>query len=275
MERIILGDGISAYIIATCLETRGIYFTIYGNGKYKAPNILLLEYDNNYLKNRYFNIFNIYDDDIEKYIKHVKIGYMKDYDEIINSPDETMLSNYYRKQTRVASAASMSNGKTSFDAIDLKKIYYKLKDKYSKYFIEKEITTDFVEELKSQKHTIIYNTIIPTDKNNNECSIEYIRPTNNWIINEFLSSEYDYIYDCRLNTRIKRYTKETVEYRMKPAESVKPLIEIKNYYFPPKIYKESNMKNNSFWYDISRNATKTQLKQEDIIKYVLELENNV
>ena len=48
--------------------------------------------------------------------------------------------------------------------------------------------------------------------------------------------------------------------------------EIKNYYNEPAIYKTYNPKKDFTWIDISRNATHTQLKQEDIIKYILENE---
>lgn len=40
------------------------------------------------------------------------------------------------------------------------------------------------------------------------------------------------------------------------------------------IYNTFNAKTNSNWIDISRNATKTQLKQEDIINYMINESGN-
>ena len=46
MKNIILGDGITGYVIAACLNYNNEKFQIYGNGKYSPPAILLLKYKN-------------------------------------------------------------------------------------------------------------------------------------------------------------------------------------------------------------------------------------
>ena len=47
---------------------------------------------------------------------------------------------------------------------------------------------------------------------------------------------------------------------------------IKNYYDAPRIYTITDPKTQSTWVDIGRNATHTQTKQEDIIKYIVKYE---
>ena len=262
MERIILGDGISGYIIAACLEYKGIHFRIVGNGLYKAPDILLLECETYLELTKYLTLFNIDTKEFNKYIKEVNIGFINEKFELIDSPDEELLCNYYQKQTRDATAASMSNGKSHFDAIDLSLVYKHLQNRYKKYHETIDITKEYVEELKKEKHCIIYNTIFGTECNNHEPTLVYLTKNN-----ELNFDGYDYVYDCRISTKIKRYTKKYIEYFENP--NIENQIIIKNYYKSPMIYKSTNIKLNNIWIDISRNATRTQLKQEDIIKYVI------
>ena len=47
---------------------------------------------------------------------------------------------------------------------------------------------------------------------------------------------------------------------------------IKNYYDAPRIYTITDPKTKSTWVDIGRNATHTQTKQDDIIKYIVKYE---
>ena len=259
MERIILGDGMSGMIIAACLDYLGYDFIIYGKGEYKSPPIMLLECDA-VSKNRYASIFEI--DDIDSYIHHITIGYLFK-DKIYDTPDETILYNYYLKQSRVKSGASMSNSKNEFDAIALNKVYDKLYEKY-----KDKIITDYIpiyEIEHDYRHTIVYNTIFDTNSNNYKPSFEYIEKT------PYNNLGYSYIYDCNIKSNVKRITPVSKEY-LSNDKLNHNLIEIKNYYNEPAIYKTYNPKKDFTWIDISRNATHTQLKQEDIIKYILENE---
>ena len=129
--------------------------------------------------------------------------------------------------------------------------------KYEKYVIYGDIKKESFESLKD---CTIYNTIFPTEFNNNEPSIEYIS------VNKTNLKGYNYIYDCNKNPRIKRMTPEYVEYISNPGHYD---FTIKNYYEAPRIYTITDPKTQSTWIDISRNATKTQLKQEDIINYLV------
>lgn len=259
MKRIILGDGMSGMIIAACLDYLGYDFIIYGKGEYKSPPIMVLECDA-ISKQRYANIFGI--DDINSYICQITIGYLFK-DKIYNSPNETMLYNYYLKQSRVKSGSSMSNSKTKFTAIDLNKVYNKLYKKYKNKIITDSIPVYELEH--DYKHTIVYNTIFDTNANNYKPSFEYIEKTS------YNTLGYSYIYDCNIESNIKRITPVSKEY-LSNDKLNHNLIEIKNYYNEPAIYKTYNPKKDFTWIDISRNATHTQLKQEDIIKYILENE---
>ncbi len=274
MNNVILGDGLSGLVIAAGLYHEGKTFTIYGNGKYKAPEILLLKtnadywqvddvYTNDWLIQTYFEYFHIKDNKLnrKKYLKVVKIGYMSDDSRITSEPSKKDLNNYYKKQGRVKTESSMSDSKNMFVAIDLKLVYEHLKELFAKHIKIQEVDNKFLDTLQELKHTRVYNTIIPSENNNPESS-EYIKKEENDI------GEYDYVYDCRLDTKSKRFTKHFTEYFEEvPNED---LIKIKNYYTTPTIYEKRIIKKDSKWIDISRNATKTQLKVEDIISYMIE-----
>lgn len=268
-EHLIIGDGISGYIIAACLDYNGISnFKIYGNNSYKPQNILLLKYNDNEELQHYFYIFGIeYNrSNIHKYTKKINIGYMNDT-EIIDTPSSEMISNYYSKQNRLSTQSGMSDGKNSFNAIMLDKVYLKLKKDYENKTVYCNIHDTFIDYLKEQHNVKVYNTILPTECNNYKPEVEYIE-----IIENVECFNYDYIYDCRLNSLSKRLCSNCTEYISKPED--KKVIEIKNYYHSPMIYNTFNAKTNSNWIDISRNATKTQLKQEDIINYMINESGN-
>lgn len=271
---IILGDGIAGYVIAACLDYLGEDFKIYGNNKYKAPDVLLLKTDipyplksseiNNYPKaNEYFKIFGI--ENKLDYLAEIKIGYMTTDDYITYNPSYGVLRDYYSKQGRKKSSSSMSDGKKSFVAIKLKDIYNLLADKYKEHHITSEITRDMLDEFSSTSNMNIYNTIFETSSNLNQPTFEYV-------VKEENPNVIDYVYDCRYYTKIKRFTKHYTEYFEAPLN--KDYIVLKNYYAEPKIYANTNTKNTTI-YDISRNATKTQLKIEDIIAYLLKNVNKV
>ena len=262
MKNIILGDGITGYIIAACLNYNDEKFKIYGNGKYSPPAILLLKYRNQYELLTYFDIFEIpyTAKNIDKYTKSIKVGYTNDFKTILDKPTPEMKRNYLEKQNREATPSAMSDDLSTFHGIDLKLVYEHLKKKYKKYVIYGDIKK---EKFKNLVGCTVYNTIFPTEFNNNEPSIEYIS------VDKTNLKGYNYIYDCNKNSRIKRMTPEYVEYISNPGHYD---FTIKNYYDAPRIYTITDPKTQSTWIDIGRNATHTQTKQEDVIKYIVKYE---
>ena len=268
---VIIGDGIAGYVIAACLDYLGEDFTIYGTGKYHAPDILLLKTDyqlspfNDIIKNdlfgdKCFQIFDIPEKVKTKYLEKITIGFMTADNLITYDPTKSILKDYYDKQGRKKSKSSMSDGRQSFVAIKLKDIYPILVDKYKQKFVKSEVTRDMLETFKDRGNINIYNTIFETTHNKHEATLEYIvREHNPFVI--------DYVYDCRYYSSIKRFTKNYTEYFQIPAN--KNYITIKNYYQSPEIYTTHDNINNWTQFDISRNATKTQLKIEDIIRFLL------
>ena len=268
---VIIGDGIAGYVIAACLNHLGEDFIIYGTGTYKAPDILFLktnyELDNNgnILKNdslgdMYAEIFDIPTAQRKDFLKKVYIGFMSIDGRITYDPTKSILNDYYEKQGRKKSKSSMSDGRQTFVAYELKKIYPILVHKYQGHFVKSEISRDTLEELKNKGNINIYNTIFETKFNDYKYTNEYIVQEENDII-------ADYIYDCRYYSPIKRFTKNYTEYFKIPVN--KNYFTIKNYYHSPEIIKTEDHLLNWTQFDISRNATKTQLKIEDIIKYLL------
>lgn len=231
MKRVIIGNGISAIIIAICFDKLGIDYEIYGSGTFVPPPLLIL-------KNDKYHLF----DNIQR--KKVKVGYLHDgtiYDII---PTEEVKAEYFKKQNRQVKSSSMSDGLNEFYAIDLKDVYNSFDT--SKIIDKKVSLEDF------DKDTIIYNTVFPL--HNDNCEYLYIVPE----IND--TGEYSYIYDCNLTSDIKRITPSSTEY-IKPVQGS---IKVKNYYEEPKIIRKDNV------IYISRNASCTQLKIEDIIDYIVE-----
>lgn len=262
INNVILGDGITGYVIAACLNYNNEDFKIYGNGKYSPPAILLLKYKSQYELLEYFNIFEIpYSaENIDKYTKAIRVGYTNDFKTILDKPTPEMKRNYLEKQNREATPSAMSDDLTTFYGIDLKLVYEHLKKKYKKHFVLCDVKK---ENFKSLVGCTIYNTIFPTEFNNNEPSIEYVS------VDKTNLKGYNYIYDCNKNSRIKRITPECVEYISSPGHYD---FTIKNYYDAPRIYTITNPKTQCTWVDIGRNATRTQTKQEDIIKYIVKYE---
>lgn len=262
MTNVILGDGITGYVIAACLNYNNEDFIIYGNGKYQPPEILLLKYKNYEELERLFHIFEIpiTDENIQEYTTSITVGYTSDnLNDILDIPTDYMIENYLDKQHRHKTSSAMSDSNFYYRAIDLKKVYKWLVKKYSNKIIYSNIDYETLKN-KYTKNTTFYNTIFKTDANNFEPSIEYICMHNNNI------SHYDYVYDCNKFSRVKRYTKSTTEYISNPGHYD---FTIENYYEEPTIYSKCNIKNNITWIDISRKATNTQIKQEDIINYLV------
>lgn len=263
MKDIILGTGISGFIIAACLDKLNKDFIIAGNLNDKSPSILYLKYRNKKELISYFNIFNIEynDNNIKAFTKKVRIGYLWTDGIIHECATDVMIESYYNKQNRACTKSGMSDGINTFNAIDLHKVYMLLKDRYSSKVTNTYIDTKVVNDLINKYDpTTIYNTIFPTTCNYNSSFTEYIRKESS------MPNGFDYVYDCRPNSIVKRYTETESELIAYDGSDV---IKVTNYYYLPKIYSTYDAKRNVNWIDISRKATKTQLKQEDIIKYIL------
>lgn len=139
---------------------------------------------------------------------------------IIDTPSSEMISNYYAKQKRMSTKSAMSDGKSSFNAILLDKVYFKLKNDYRKNIRYCNVDETFIDYLKEQENVKVYNTILPTECNNYKPEYEYIEITEN-----IECYKYDYVYDCRLNSLSKRLCSNCTEYISKPED--KKVIEIK------------------------------------------------
>lgn len=248
---IILGNGISAYVIAACLAYKKEDFKIYADitRKCNIPNILYLSCKNYLEAKFYLSIFDI-TENIDDYIKEIKVGYY--YNNCIheNITEEAKL-NYLAKQNRANTSSCLSNAANKYLAIDLTKILSKLISKYN---------ISDINDYKLSSKDIIYDTININNLILGKESKEYL--VKNDIFN---IQKYDYVYDCS-DSDIKRYTKEFIEYIKKPNVEC---ITINNYYDSPKIYKYKNI------ILLGRYSTKTQMKQKDIIDYIILKKGNV
>lgn len=263
MNYVVLGDGISGYIIASYLKNKHKKVLIYGNGKYNPPSILILKCNNINDIKKYFKIFGIkYNSkNIKKFVRPILIGYTDDYCKTIyNIPTEEMKKNYLLKQKRNVTVTAMSDSLNSFLAIDLKLVYEYLKKKLEKNVIYADIEKWQFENIKNCK---VYNTIFETTLNDNKPKHEYITE------NIYNIQHYDYVYDCNINSNIKRISKDYIEHIKSPGTYI---AKINNFYEEPRIYTITNIKSQSSWVDIGRTATKTQMKQEDIIQYLIDNE---
>lgn len=257
MKHIIIGDGLSAYVVAACLDYRNEEFVIYNSGKLTTlPPILLLKYKNTEELKRYFKIFKIdyTNHNVSKYTKKINVGYS--YRGVIyNTITDEMRTEYLAKQNRTGVNSSMSDNLNSFNAILLDKVFEKLKSYYS---------ADSISNMTFAKDCKVYDTINLT----NNCAglieyNEYLVASNNDLL------EFDYVYDCNLDSPIKRYTKYYTEYIKQPIDNFNHFIRITNYYGSPKVYTAYDIENKVEFVYIGRRATKTQTKQEDIIAYML------
>lgn len=262
MKNVILGTGISAYIIAACLDYDNEDFVICGNGNYTPPSILYLKYDSQEELEYYFNIFGIPCNDMtrECYTKEVKIGFLGDDGIVHECPTDKMIENYYKKQNRRKTDSAMSDGRNTFNAIRLDKIYKWLESRFAGRTKEVFLNEKYIKELYDEGDMKIYNTVFGSLCNDNTPEYEYIKYSKSMPIG------FDYVYDCRANTNVKRYSDSHTElFKYDGTDCVKCI----NYYHSPTIYSTKDIKKNVEWIDISRNASKTQLKQEDIIEYML------
>jgi len=257
MKYYLVGNSVTSYIIAATLDYLDYDFNIVLNDRpLEIPPILLLKYKDDEELNTLFKIFKLEPSvaNIEKYTKQINVGYL--YDGKIHSElTDAAKTAYLKKQKRINSPTNISDSMNSYNAILLNKIVPLLQDRYAH---------TIVNNIPS-KNITIYNSLY-NEKYSKNVYFEYI--TNEKI--DLL--DYDYVYDCNEHSKIKRYSRQFTEYIEKPTHIES--FEIKNYYDEPTIYTAHNVLNNVTTIDIGRLATQSQLKQEDIIKYVLKTGGN-
>ena len=225
----IIGNGISAIVASICLSKLNIEHQIYGSGDFIAPELL-------YLKNDKYNLFTDYPKE------HIKVGYIGSDGNIYERLNQNLQTIYLNKQGRQQTDTMLSDGLAEFEAINLKQVY----DDFDKNkIIDRRVTLDELND-----GNIIFNTVFPFNENVKPSWL-YVVPYQNQL------SGYTYLYDCRQNS-IKRFTKNAVEF----ITPQKRAIPIKNYYADAEVKIKDNI------YYISRNASQTQLKIEDIIDFI-------
>lgn len=257
MKHYLIGNSVTSYIIAATLDYLNNDFNIVLNDRpLKIPPILLLKYKDDKELNTLFKIFKLEPSvaNLVKYTKRIKVGYL--YDGKIHSKlTDSAKTAYLNKQKRTNSPTNISDSMSSYNAILLNKIVPFLQDRYSHTLVNKI----------PSKNVTIYNSMY-NEKYSKNVYLEYITKEKIDLL------DYDYVYDCNEDSKIKRYSQQFTEYIEKPTHIES--FEIKNYYDEPTIYTTYNVLNNVTTTDIGRLATQSQLKQEDIIKYILQTGGN-
>lgn len=257
MKHYIVGNSVTSYIIAATLDYLHYDFNIILNDRpLQIPPILLLKYEDDEELHTLFKIFNLELSiaNIEKYTKRIKVGYL--YDGKVHSElTDSAKMIYLKKQKRINSPTNVSDSMSSYNAILLHKIIPFLQDRYSHTIVNKPLS----------KNVVIYNSIY-NEKYSKNVYLEYITKEKIDLL------DYDYVYDCNEHSKIKRYTQQFIEYIEKPAHTES--FKIKNYYDAPTIYTTYDVLNDITTIDIGRLATQSQLKQEDVIKYILKIGGN-
>lgn len=250
MNNVILGSGVSAYIIAACLDYCNQDFEIVSHVKdLRMPPIMLLKCNKSDLE-LYKQIFCL--PNISDFLTHIKIGYL--FDGIIyDTMSDKMKTSYLAKQGRKQTSSSISDSLSSFYALRLDKIVSILQQRYSSRLKVCEFTE---QDYMSDKSVIVYDTMFPIDSDA-EQHFEYI------VLNCNIDlSGYDYVYDCNVESNVKRYSENCTEYIVEPnCENIK----LANYYNEVKVYEFCDGR----YVKLGRRATRTQMKQEDIIRYML------
>lgn len=253
MKNYIIGNSVTSYIIAATLDYLTLEFSIVLNDRpLTIPPLLLLKYESEQELVELFEIFKLELslENRQKYTKRINVGYL--YEGKLHSKltDKAKLV-YLTKQKRLNSNSNMSDSLNSFNAILLHKIVPILQNRYASKVVEK--TED--------KNSILFNSLYNENHSKN-VYLEYI--TKEKLIDLL---EFDYVYDCEETSNIKRYTTQFVEYFSKPTHINS--FEIKNYYDEATIYTAYNVVRNQTTIDIGRLATQSQLKQEDVIRFIL------
>lgn len=243
----ILGNGITAYILALLLNENKIYISendlkIKKSKDIGLSNVIsiklndLSEEENKFLKNK----IN-YDD----CIVHKKAGY-KYNGKIYNLATTEMIHDYLTKQKR--DIIFDFKFETEFDAIDIVSLISKYKD-----------NIEVISDKNLPKENAIYFITNQQYERDSLDTSEFVVNTDNEMFG------YSYIYDCDLYSNVKRYSRnnnECINY----IENAK---EVKNYYEKPKVFSEYDFKKNLEKYWIGRFATKTRMEQIDVLKFCI------
>ena len=257
---IILGNGISSYIIAACLNFFDKEFVMLRTSNVShMPSIMLLKYKTKKQLKMYFKLFGIkYNKkNIAEYCKEIKVGYLYN-GKIRDKMTSEMKRSYLKKQNRKNSSTAVSDNIQTFDAILLHKVFDKLRCDYQRNVVYRQ-NIDINELAKSYN---IFDTTKTIDLNGEEFDEYLIKEC------PIDLGEYDYVYDCDEYSTVKRYSKGMTEHIREPNEQH---IHITNYYGNPRVFDEYDLICNTHHLHIGRYATQSQTKQEDIIKYMFEL----
>ena len=250
MNNVILGSGASAYVIAACLDYCNQDFAIISSTKdLYMPPIMLLKCNESELE-LYKQIFCL--PNISDFLQHIKIGYLFD-GTIYDTMSDKMKAMYLAKQSRKQTSSSVSDSLSSFYALRLDKIVSILQQRYAnKLKVCKFTEQDYMLD----ESVVVYDTMFPIDSDSKQ-QFEYIVQSCDIDL-----LDYDYVYDCNVESKVKRYSKDCTEYIVKPNCKS---IQLANYYDEVKVYEYCNGR----YVKLGRRATKTQMKQEDVIRYML------
>lgn len=189
------------------------------------------------------NILN-YDDCIIR----KKIGF-KYKNQLYDKANTLMVFNYLKKQNR--KYIDDFNFKTSYDTIDVMKYLAKID---SSFIYKNE------NDIKNKQHCICIYTN-KQFKTSGAFTYEYVA------IEKNNRNGYSYVYDCDLNSNIKRYSTNCTEY----LDDNNGRLKIKNYSDKPMIYSTYDIVKDNIEYYIGRYATKTRMLLSHAIKFALNL----
>lgn len=181
-----------------------------------------------------------------------KIGF-KYKNEIYDKANTAMILNYLKKQNR--KYIDDFNFKTTYDTIDVAKYLAKV-DKTFNIKHESDITS-------TENCIFIYTN--KQFKTTGNFTFEYVVTKHNDM------REYSYIYDCNIDSNVKRYSEHCIEY-LNPVDNS---LKIQNYSDKPIIYITHDIIKNKTCYYIGRYATKTRMLLSHAIKFALKLKENL
>lgn len=205
MNYYIIGGGITGLTLAHCLHSKGINKN---NIKIYTKDVGGQIANNVYLGPRILKKNNI----TEKFVKSLgikskpktfKIGYLHENGEITSSYDDEEFEIYCEKTERNKQISAMSNRENEFEGWNWKDIELLniLTNKYSQCIEIKNMSVEEIKQLSYEENNLVISTINLFNKpNQNDFKkisfFEKIYPE---------SSKFDYVYDVRKNSPIKRF----------------------------------------------------------------------
>lgn len=249
MKPYILGNGNTAYILALLLDIDTIYAkctdTVSQNDMLSnvitIPFSELTETELNILKSKV---------DYSDCIITKTVGF-KYKNALYDKATTSMIKDYLHKQSR--KYVDDFSFKQTYDTIDVKKLLSKVKHKIR-----------VLDESNLPKTDSIYLITNSQVNNNNKPITEYICKANNDMMH------YSYIYDCDLQSNVKRYDRYTNECLSETEDS----IHILNYCDAPVITCNYDIRKNTYSYYLGRYASKTRMLLSDVIKFAIKFKEN-